>query len=45
MVTVAQAGTLLQQMATANPRLAPEDYESRKKLWQSQVGRSVEYSA
>ncbi|MCB2410738.1 hypothetical protein [Hymenobacter lucidus] len=33
LVTVVQAGTLLRQMATANPRLAPEDYEARKKLW------------
>lgn len=45
LVSVPQAGTLLQQMATANPRLAPEDYESRKKLWQPQVGRSVERPA
>ncbi|MBW3127203.1 hypothetical protein [Hymenobacter profundi] len=34
LVTIKQAGTLLQQMATANPRLAPEDYEKRKKIWQ-----------
>jgi len=41
LVTVVQAGTLLQQMATANPRLAPEDYEARKKLWHFQTSNDV----
>jgi hypothetical protein len=45
LVTVVQAGTLLQQMATANPRLAPEDYEARKMLWHPQMGTSLKCSA
>jgi hypothetical protein len=33
LVTVTQAAALLHRMATANPRLAPDDYEERKNRW------------
>ena len=32
-VSVSHAGTLLEQLATANPRLAPQEYVHRRKMW------------
>lgn len=41
LITVPYAGVLLEQLATANPRLAPEEYALRKRIWQTGPSESI----